>query len=174
MGRMLSKLEKVEIARAAATRFCFLAVCCLLGSCGGGVSPTSPTGPTGPQPDFSLSAQPGTTVIAPGGTQSAQISVSGVHGFDGNVEVTAASPSGVTITPNSFSISTTTPQQLTMSASSSLSPGALTLSFTGTSGTLTHSAQLQIDVDLPVGSPHPPTRNRYLRTDILYNPNELE
>lgn len=146
---------------------CFL-VCC------GGVSPSSPTGTTGPQPDFSLSAQPGTVVIAPSGMQSAQISVSGTYGFDGNVQVTATSPSGVTISPNTFTVSNSTSQQLAISASAAVSLGSLTVSFTGKSGTLTHSAQLQMEVDLPVTSPHPPTRDRYLRTDSIYDPNELE
>lgn len=156
--------------RAVTIALCVSSIC-FLASCGGGVSPT---GSTGPQPDFSLSAQPATLVIAPGGTQSAQVSVSGIFGFDGNVQVTATSPSGVTISPNSFTVSIGTSQQLTISASSSVSAGTLTLSFTGASGSLTHSAQLQIDVDLPVTSPHPPTRDRYLRTDSIYDPNELE
>lgn len=158
-------------AVAIAIAFCVSSIC-FLASCGGGVS--SPTGRTGPQPDFSLSAQPGTVVIAPGGTQSAQVSVSGIYGFDDSVQVTATSPSGVTISPNTFTVSTSTSQQLAISASSSVSPSSLIVSFTGTSGTLTHSAQLQMEVDLPGTSPHPPTRDRYLRTDSIYDPNELE
>lgn len=164
-------LQKVGTVRAVTIALCFSSIC-FLASCG--ASPSSPTGTTGPQPDFSLSAQPGTVVIAPGGTQSAQVSVSGIYGFDGNVQVAATSPSGVTISPNIFTLSTSTSQQLTISASSGVSLASLTVSFTGTFGTLTHSAQLQMEVDLPVSSPHPPTRNRYLRTDVIYDPNELQ
>jgi hypothetical protein len=142
------------------------ATCCFLVACSAGSS--------GLQPDFSLSAQPGTLVIAAGGTQAAQISVGGINGFSGSVQVSATAPSGVSVSPNGFSLTVGTPQQLTISAASSVSAGPTTVSFTANSGSLTHTATLQVDVDLPVTSPHPPFRTRYLRTDAQYSPNVLQ
>ncbi len=165
-------LERASV-RAAVTCICVLGACCVLSACGGSSGSTR-TGPTGPQPDFSLSTQPATVVIAPGGTQSAIISINGENGFSGSAQITTTPPSGVSVSPPSFSLSVGTPQQLTISASSSVSPGTLSASFTGASGALTHSAQLQIDVDLPMTGSHPPFRTRYLRTDLQYDPNLLE
>jgi hypothetical protein len=86
-----------------AIQLCACAVCCLLSSCGGNSSSGSP--PSGPQPDFSLSTQPATVVIAPAGTQSAQISVSGTNGFSSSVQVTVTPSSGISVSPSAFSLS---------------------------------------------------------------------
>jgi hypothetical protein len=146
------------------------AICCLLSSCGGGAASGSPPAQTGPQPDFWLSAQPAIVVIAPGGMQSAQVSVNGISGFSGSVQVTATPPSGLTVSPSSFAASPDAPQQVSISAGSGVSLGTATLSFTGVSGLLTHSVQLQTEVELPLTSLHPPFRTRYLRTDLQYFP----
>ncbi|MGC2557458.1 MAG: hypothetical protein WA389_01430, partial [Terriglobales bacterium] len=113
-------------------------------------------------------------VIAPGGTQSVQISVTGVNGFSGSVQVTTTPPSGITVSPSSFSVSVGTPAQVTISAAASLSPGTATLSFTGSSGSASHTAQMSAIIELAGTSPHPPFRSRYLRTDLQYNPTALQ
>jgi len=133
--------------------------CCLLASCGGSSA----------QPDFSLSTQPATLAIAQGGSESAQISVSGVDGFSGSVQVTAAPPSGISVSPSSFSLAIGAPQRLTISAAVSASPGTVTVSFTGNSGPLTHTATIQAQIEATVTSPYPPFRTRYLRTDSQYS-----
>jgi hypothetical protein len=149
-----------------------MVACYALSSCGGGSS--SGSSPSGSQPDFSLSAQPATVVIAPGGTQSAQVSVSGVNGFSGSVQVTTSTPSGISVSPSSFSLSIGNPQQLTFSAASSVSAGASTVTFTANEGSITHTIQLQTEIDLAVTGSHSPLRTRYLRTDAQYDPNSLQ
>jgi|HubBroStandDraft_1064217.scaffolds.fasta_scaffold00024_21 hypothetical protein len=160
--RSLRILQALRISVSVAT------VCCLLSSCGGTASSGSPPTQTGYPPDFLLSAEPATLVIAPGGTQSAQVSVTGENGFSGSVQVTATPPSGLIVSPSSFAISPDAPQQVTISAGSGVLPGTATLSFTSVSGLLSHTAQLQTEVELPATSPHPPFRTGYRRTDLQY------
>jgi len=161
----------MELVRSLTVYLSAIAICCALLSCGGC---SSSGGPSGTQPDFSLSAEPTTLVIAPDGTQAAQLSASAINGFSGSVQVSATLPSGFAMSPNSFSLSTGTPQQVTISASSGVLPGTVTITLTGQSGSITHTAQLQTEVDLPISSPHPPFRTLYLRTDAQYNPNALQ
>jgi hypothetical protein len=168
--RNLSRGHRRPGILPAAICLTVFATCSWLISCSGGGSSGSSSGP---QPDFSLSAQPATLVIAASGTQSAQLSASGINGFSGSVQVSATPPSGVSVSPNSFSLTVGAAQQLTISAVSSISAGPTTVLFTANSGSLTHTATLQVDVDLPVTSPHPPFRTRYLRTDVQYSPNVL-
>jgi hypothetical protein len=162
MALLISLSHGHEKSRVLPAPIAIVAICCCLVSCGRG-------GPSGPQPDFSLSVEPETLVIAAGGTQSAQISVSEVNGLSSSVQVSATPPPGITVSPNSFSLTVGTSQQLTISAAANASAGPTTLSFTGNSGSITHTATLQMEVDLPVTSPHPPFRTRYLRTDGQYS-----
>ena len=158
-----------------------LGACCavalvltLLVSCGGGSSSGGSSGPVAGA-DFSVTLQPVNMVLAPGGTQAAQISVSGVNGFSGSVQITlTGTPSGVSVSPANLSLVAGGHQQITVSANSSVSPGSGSVSFGAVSGSLSHTAQLQLLIELPVSSPHPPFRTRYLRTDIQYNPNQLQ
>jgi hypothetical protein len=109
--------KKSGILRGAIWSLAVAVILCSLVSCGGG-------GPSGPHPDFSLSAQPATLVIAAGGTQSAQISVSEVNGLSSSVQVSASTPSGISVSPDSFSLTVGTSQQLTISAAADLSDKA--------------------------------------------------
>jgi IPT/TIG domain-containing protein len=160
--------RSLRILQALSISVSVAAICCLLSSCGGAASSGSPPTQTGYPPDFSLSAQPAILVIAPGGTQTAQVSVTGENGFSGSVQVTATPPSGLIVSPSSFTVSQAAPQQVTISAGSGVLPGTATLSFTGVSGLLSHTAQLQTEVELPLTSLHPPFRTGYRRTDLQY------
>lgn len=147
-----------------------IVICCLpFISCGGGSGNSS-----GPQPDFSISIQPSTVVIAPGGTQSIQVSVTGENGFSGGVQFTVNPPSGISIAPASFSVALGASEQVTISAAGRLAPGNASISFTGTSGPTSHAAQVPTIIQLAGNSPHPPFRTRYLRTDLQYNSNDLQ
>jgi hypothetical protein len=145
---------------------------CSFVSCGGGTSPIQTVPP--PPPDFSVSTQPTSLLIAAGASQSVQVSVTGINGFSASVQVTATLPSGLTALPSSFSLSIGTPQQVMISAGASAANGSATVTFTAVSGSLMHTAQLQADVESPLTSPHPPFRSRYLRTDLQYDPNSLQ
>jgi len=109
-----------------------------------------------PQPDFSISASPNSLSITlpSSGTASkdSTIKVTSVNGFSSQVSLSASwvgtTPSGVTCT---FSKNTVTPPSngqdssiLTITASSSASTGSFTLRVTGTSGSLTHYADITV------------------------------
>src|SRR6201999_1231861 len=72
------------------------------------------------------------------------------NGFSGSVAVTIGSlPAGVTATPSSLSLTPGIPGQISISASSAAS-GTVNISFTGTSGTLTHNAAAALTITSPV------------------------
>ncbi len=156
----------VVTASHLAKRFLMAIVLAPLISCGGGTSPTQTIPP--PPPDFSISAQPTSLLVEPGASGTVQVSVTGVNGFSASVQVSATLPSGLTASPSSFSLSIGAPQQVTISASSTAANGITTIIFTAASGALSHTAQLQANVESPLTSPHPPFRSRYLRTDLQY------
>src|SRR5580700_4227315 len=112
---------------------------CSFVSCGGGTSPIQTVPP--PPPDFSVSTQPTSLLIAAGASQSVQVSVTGINGFSASVQVTATLPSGLTALPSSFSLSIGTPQQVMISAGASAANGSATVTFTAVSGSLMHTAQ---------------------------------
>jgi PKD repeat protein len=97
-------------------------------------------------PDFSLSAAPGSLSENQGASASTTISVTSSSGFTGNVGFTASGlPSGVSasFSPTSSSSSTT----LTLTASSTAITGAATITVTGTSGSLIHTALVNLTVN---------------------------
>jgi len=109
-----------------------------------------------PQPDFSISASPNSlslTLPSSGSTSATStIRVTSINGFSSQVSLSASwvgtTPSGVTC---SFSKNTVTPPSngqdssiLTITASSSASTGSFTLRVTGTSGSLTHYADITV------------------------------
>lgn len=110
--------------------------------CGGG------SGGSGTKADFSLQAGPSTITLAPGGTaQVLSVVASGVNGFKGTVAVSIGSlPAGVTATPATLSLTSGSLGEFSLSASSSASPGTANITFTGTSGTLSHSATSALTV----------------------------
>jgi hypothetical protein len=78
-------------------------------------------------------------------------------------------PSGVAASPSSFSLSASGQQTVTLTADASAPPQSASLSFVGTSGTLSHTATLSLGVDSPSTGMHPPSRTRYLRTDAQWS-----
>ena len=108
-----------------------------------------------PGPDFSLALAPANPSAAPGGVAITTMSVTPILGYNGTVSVsTGALPAGVTVSPSSFSVSPTTPQQLTVSVAASVASGAYTIVFTGVSGTtLMHTVILSLTVTAPSNAP---------------------
>src|SRR5438270_599096 len=112
--------------------FCLL----LVASCGGGSKPAPAAG------DFSLTATPASVSLVPGGGGQ-QISVNAVpaNGLTGVVNVAISGlPSGVTAQPAALSLTPGTAQTVTVTASASAVAGSTMVTFTGTSGALSHSA----------------------------------
>jgi IPT/TIG domain len=121
-------------------------------------------------PDFSLSASPSSLTLGIGGSQTVTVSANGIDGFTGSISVVVGgAPAGVTANPATFSLTPGTQQPLTLTAAASAQPGAATLTFQGTSGSLSHNAQTSLTLVLAVTAAHPPIRARYLRTNSFYD-----
>jgi fibronectin type 3 domain-containing protein len=104
-------------------------------------------------PDFHISVGPSGTTVNPGQSTSFTVAVTPVSGFTGPVSLTVASespfPSGVT--SGGFSPSTITgsgSSTLTMNTTTAAVPYALSLTITGTSGSLTHTTSTTLMVTL--------------------------
>ena len=95
---------------------------------------------------FSLSPSPASVTLAPGGTVTSTITVASQGGFSGTVAFSASGlPSGVTA---SFApASSVTSTILTLTASASAAIGSAVVTVTGTSGSLTHTATVNLSVN---------------------------
>jgi hypothetical protein len=116
-----------------------LLLCVALASCGKGSSTATVSTPIA---DFSLTSTPATVALTAGGAGK-QISVNAVpaNGFSGKVAVSIGGlPAGVTANPATLTLTPGTAQSVTLTAASTTAAGNATLTLTGASGTLTHSA----------------------------------
>jgi hypothetical protein len=101
-----------------------------------------------PIADFSLAATPATIAIT-AGAASQQFSVAGaaINGFSTSIAVVLSGlPAGVKAQPSSFTLSPGTPQTVTLSAGAAALAGASTLALTATSGSLSHTASITLNV----------------------------
>jgi hypothetical protein len=158
-----------------------MAALALLLGCGGGGGGTGPPPPP-PPPDFSLAVNPTSQSVNGGSSASVSLSATAVNGFSSQVSIQVSGlPAGVSVSPTSITLTPGTPQQVTLSAPANAAWASATVSFTGTSGSLSHSADLSLTIASTFGSP--PARTRYVRTDatteygfwpnqnwIIYNP----
>lgn len=119
-----------------------LAICSmLLAACGsGGGSATSP-----PAGDFSISASPTTLSLENGQSQTVTVGVTAVNTFTSVVSITVSGlPTGVTATPTTFSVAPGGQQKVTLTTAATVAAGSAAVTFQGTSGTLSHSAQVSL------------------------------
>jgi hypothetical protein len=139
-------------------------VAAILCSCGGGGQPSPGSG-------FSIAASPATLVVVPGASGTSTVTVSPRNGFTGSVSVTISNvPAGVTVAPNpiQFSISSSpVSQPITVSAGFDAQLHNTTLALTGTSGNVTASANLNLQVQ-----PLSVTTWHYDNARTGVNPNE--
>ena len=99
-------------------------------------------------PDFSLSATPGSQTVLQGGSASYMVSASSLNAFTGSVSLSASgAPSGVSIgfTPTSVTADSGS-STMTVNVASNTAPGTYTLTITGTSGSLVHTATVTLAV----------------------------
>ena len=105
-----------------------------------------------PPPDFTLVASPASASAPPGGAVSYTIAVTSQNAFAGDVALTL---SGLTSSQATWSFSPAAIvggsglSQLSVSTSSSISPGSYPLTITGTSGATVHSASVTLVVSPP-------------------------
>ena len=109
------------------------------------VTPTSP--------DFSITVGPSAQQVVPGGTAAYTVTVTPQSGFTGSVSLSVGSESGFPTGVGSggfspASISGSGSSTLTMMTTTSTIPWAVSLTITGTSGTLTHTASTTLLVNL--------------------------
>jgi uncharacterized membrane protein len=102
---------------------------------------------TVPPPDFSLSASPTAVTVNVGATATSTVAAAQVNGFlMGTVALTSAvSPASLTCSLSPTSIALGTTQTSTLSCSSP-TVGTYTVTITGTSGSLTHTAAVTYTV----------------------------
>lgn len=128
---------------SAMTAAAYMALVGLLESCGGMSGSVASL-----SPDFILSESP-TTVTIQAGAPGSQVSVAvqPVNAFSSTVAVSIDGlPAGVTATPASFNVVVGSSQSLTLAAASSVAATTATVTFTGSSGGMTHASTLGLTV----------------------------
>ena len=142
-----------------------IALACL--GCGGGaVSSIQPQPPPPLPQDFKITFSSNSVTIAQGSTSPAiNVSVSGENGFNGTVQISLGGlPSGVTSNPASpFAVATGANVSVVFGAAANAATGDSTVTAQGSSGGLSHTANLTVTVQKSAGSPLP--RTSFTRTD---------
>ncbi len=134
--------------------------------CGGGSSSIPPPPPPPPQPDFTIGFSQNAVNVQQGTTSSSvKLSINPLNGFTGTVQVVLSGlPQGVVSNPTSpFSVVAGSSTSLIFSAAANASTGNSTLTAEGTSGSLSHPANLGLTIQSGVAASLP--RSTYARTD---------
>ncbi len=138
----------------------------MFSGCGGGSSTIQPPPPPPPSPDFSIGFSQNAVNVQQGATSPAvNVSVTALNGFSGMVQVALSGlPSGVVSNPASpFNIAEGSSASILFSAAANAGTGNFTITATGTSGSLSHPANLGIAVQEGVVANLP--RTAFSRTD---------
>lgn len=102
------------------------------------------------QPDFALTAAPGTQTVTAGQPTTYSVQITPAQGFTSAVTLTASGlPTGASATFNPPAIASGT-STLTVSTGGSTAPGTYTITISGAGGGLQHSAQVSLVVKAPV------------------------
>lgn len=100
-----------------------------------------------PSPDFSIGLNPASIAIVPGGRAQSTVSLTALNGFSSSVSVQISGlPTGVTASSSAFTLTAGSPQTVTFSAASGDEATTAAVTFTGTSGSLTHTINLNLQV----------------------------
>ena len=134
--------------------------------CGGGGG--GGTQPPPPRPDFTIGLSTTTVTIAQGSSSApVNVSVTGLNGFSGTVQVTLSGmPAGVSSNPSSpFSVGNGQQVSVIVGASPSAATGQYNISAQATSGSLSHSTSLSLTVQSAAVVNF--SRSTYLRSDSV-------
>ena len=100
-----------------------------------------------PAADFTLTLAPQSLTVSPGSGQTVQVTATALNGFNGTTTVALSGlPAGVTSAPNSITLAPGATQTVTLTAGNTAAAATANVVFTGTSGSLTHSATLALTV----------------------------
>jgi hypothetical protein len=101
-----------------------------------------------PAPDFTLTVSPTTLTILAGAVgPPVSVTVAAVNSFAGTVAVAISGlPAGVTANPATLNLTPGAAQSTTLTAALTAAAATSTVTFAGTSGNLSHSAQLPLTV----------------------------
>lgn len=94
------------------------------------------------QPDYSITTNPSSISFQTGGSGSSTIGITGLGGFTGSVSLSVPAVTGVTCTL----VASLSPGQTSPLSCSSSTVGTYTVTINGVSGTITHSATVQVQV----------------------------
>ena len=108
-------------------------------------TPATTTATITAAPDFTLSASPQSVAISTSDSEVLDLNVMPLNGFTGNVTVKLGTlPSGVTSPSSSYTVVPGIPTQVTLNSTSTVPSTVAMLTLTGTSGTLSHTAQVEL------------------------------
>ena len=123
----------------------FLLPLCLLllvAGCGGGAAG-----------NYSLTANPATVSLTAGGTGSFSVTASASNGFHQSVAVAFSGlPAGVSAAPSTLTLTPGTAQAVTLTAAITAAAAKGTVTLTGTSGSLTSSATVNLSIASPTAT----------------------
>jgi len=100
-------------------------------------------------PDFSVSATPASATVIQGNSTSYTVNVNASGGFTGTVNLSVSGlPSGATASFNPTSVSGSGSSTLTVRTGNNTTTGTFSLTITGTSGPLSHTASVKLVVNV--------------------------
>lgn len=108
-----------------------------------------------PAPDFSLTADNQQVVVSSGSTAKFQVDAHGANGFQGNIDLSCANIGQLNCTFAPDSITAGQTSALTVSGIDLTAAPTVQFQVVGTSGTLTHSLDLQLDLEPPLAQVSP-------------------
>jgi hypothetical protein len=107
----------------------------------------APPAPPPAAADFTLTLTPQSLTVSPGSGQTVQVTATALNGFTGTTTVALSGlPAEVTSTPTLVTLAPGVPQTVTLSAGNTAAAAMANVVFTGTSGSLTHTATLALTV----------------------------
>lgn len=111
---------------------------------------------TGGTPDFTIAATPSSQSVVQGNSTTYTVTVSPLNGFTANVGLGVSGlPAGATASFNPATIGGSGTSALTVTTAGTTPAGTYTLAINGTSGSLSHSANVTLIVTAP--PPQPPS-----------------
>jgi YVTN family beta-propeller protein len=138
-----------DMTKTRSCAFVLLFLASLATSCGGGGGGSTNSSPPPPAADFQMTFGTNPLPILQGEGTAEQVNLTALNGFTGNITLSYSSlPSGVTVNPpGPTTVSYNESFGASFSASSSAAPGSSTVILTGTSGSISHSIPLTIQIN---------------------------